>query len=502
MMGSEEIFGALAFHHGTKHPDGNLLDRRHRYNPRRRPPRVKNYKGGRVVQLPKPDSYSRSSALATLKREPDDSIHLEMDLAALGNLLHYSAGVTKWLSRPPVGKVPFRAASCTGALYHIELYAAWSGSEQLEAGLYYYQPEEHSLRQLRTGDPRERLNQAAEIESVSEAPLTLIVTSAYWRNAVKYQARAYRHAFWDSGTILANTLALSAAYGWKTQLIGGFIDSKIEGLLGIEKQTEIPLFMLAVGDGARGSAGTGLGELQAEPEPISDFDMDWPAIAAIHRETALGALDQLLDWRGRIYQAPADDKGNQKTVGLDTSEPEAVPTDPIEDVIQRRGSSRRFRRESVSSAELEAILGTLEPPVESEVGEGILNKLFIIVNGVQGLNPGKYLFHNGDLVQFDRGEYRVQSRQLALGQDLGGDAALNLYWLADLEGVVGSLGDRGYRLAQLQAAEAAGRGYLAAYGLGLGATGLTFFDDQVIEFFEPASRGMEVMFLLAIGQPS
>jgi hypothetical protein len=25
-----------------------------------------------------------------------------------------------------------------------------------------------------------------------------------WRNAIKYQAREYRHAFWDSGTILAN----------------------------------------------------------------------------------------------------------------------------------------------------------------------------------------------------------------------------------------------------------------------------------------------------------
>ena len=31
------------------------------------------------------------------------------------------------------------------------------------------------------------------------------------RNAVKYQAREYRHAFWDSGTMIAHTLAMAAA---------------------------------------------------------------------------------------------------------------------------------------------------------------------------------------------------------------------------------------------------------------------------------------------------
>jgi len=40
---------------------------------------------------------------------------------------------------------------------------------------------------------------------------------------------------------------------------------------------------------------------------------------------------------------------------------------------------------------------------------------------------------------------------------------------------------------------------LAATALGLGATGLTFFDDQVTAFFEPASAGQQVMYLAAVG---
>jgi nitroreductase len=43
--------------------------------------------------------------------------------------------------------------------------------------------------------------------------------------------------------------------------------------------------------------------------------------------------------------------------------------------------------------------------------------------------------------------------------------------------------------------------YLAAYAQRLGATGLTFFDDDVIDFFSPHAKGKSAIFLLAIGKP-
>jgi hypothetical protein len=45
-----------------------------------------------------------------------------------------------------------------------------------------------------------------------------------------------------------------------------------------------------------------------------------------------------------------------------------------------------------------------------------------------------------------------------------------------------------------------GKLYLAAYAQRLGASGLTFFDDDVIEFFSPHAAGKSVMFLIAIGK--
>ena len=41
----------------------------------------------------------------------------------------------------------------------------------------------------------------------------------------------------------------------------------------------------------------------------------------------------------------------------------------------------------------------------------------------------------------------------------------------------------------------------AQASIGTGATGLTFFDDDVIEFFLPHAKGKSAIFLLAIGKP-
>ena len=81
----------------------------------------------------------------------------------------------------------------------------------LDAGVYHFGPQDFSLRRLRSGDHRALLVEATAAEpAIAAAPVTVISTSTYWRNAWKYQARAYRHAYWDDGTILANLLAAAA----------------------------------------------------------------------------------------------------------------------------------------------------------------------------------------------------------------------------------------------------------------------------------------------------
>ena len=87
-------------------------------------------------------------------------------------------------------------------------------------------------------------------------------------------------------------------------------------------------------------------------------------------------------------------------------------------------------------------------------------------------------------------------------QELPVQASVNVYCLADLHSILARFGNRGYRAAQLEGGIIGGKLYLAAYAQRLGATGLTFYDDEVTAFFSPHAAGKSVMFLTAIGHPA
>ena len=98
------------------------------------------------------------------------------------------------------------------------------------------------------------------------------------------------------------------------------------------------------------------------------------------------------------------------------------------------------------------------------------------------------------------GLFRNEARYLGLEQELPGDASVAVFFLADLNALLSRFGNRGYRAAQLEAGIIGGKLYLGAYALGLGATGLTFFDDDVTSFFSPHATGKSAIFLMAIGK--
>ncbi len=136
-----------------------------------------------------------------------------LDLERLAALLFFSAGVTRVKTYPGGGQVHFRAAPSTGALYQTEAYVVAGDVRGLEAGVYHFSPGDFSLRRLRAGDFRRALAEAAADEAIAGAPASIVLSAIYWRNTWKYQARGYRHLFWDSGTLLAQLLATARALG-------------------------------------------------------------------------------------------------------------------------------------------------------------------------------------------------------------------------------------------------------------------------------------------------
>ena len=174
-------------------------------------------------------------------------------------------------------------------------------------------------------------------------------------------------------------------------------------------------------------------------------------------------------------------------------------------MIQRRGSTRKFSREPIGFDQLSGLLRAACTGVQADFlqpDRTHLCDLYLTVHDVDGLPPGAYVYHRDlqALEQLKEGDFRSESGYLGLNQDLPADASANIFFMTNLDPVLERMGNRGYRAAQIEASITAGKCYLGAYAQRVGASGLTFFDDDVTNFFSPHAAGKSVMFLIALGK--
>src|SRR5262249_5307143 len=393
-------------------------------------------------------------------------------------------------------------------LHHVDLYVVAGELPDLAAGVYHFAPNDFALRRLRAGDHRARLVEASGgCPELARAALMIASASTWWRNAWKYQARAWRHVFWDGGTLHANLLAAAASDGLEPSVVMGYADAALDRLLGLDPQREGGVAIVPLGRSAVPPPAAPVpGELRLAVAPLSRSEVDYPWIRDAQAASSLRDGDEAAAWRAAaaIAEAAAPDRPR---LPLAPPEEAALPRESLDSVILRRGSTRVFdRRRPLRFEELCTALDRATRGVPADfLGQppATLLDLYLIVNAVEGLAPGVYLYHRAEraLELLQEGGFRLAAGRLALGQALAADAAVNVYSLPDLARVLERFGNRGYRAAQLEGGITGGRLYLAAYALGFGATGLTFFDDEVTNFFSPHAAGKSVMFLTALGHP-
>src|SRR5207245_7710762 len=245
LMTGNDFSSALTYHEATKHSEVSIGASAHSLDWDNKPAQFKEYKNLASIALPHDFPRPEKNSIEAIKSETKDAEAKQIDIGVLSELLFFSAGLTRKMR---FGKEFYymRAASATGALYPIEVYVISGRIPGLEAGVYHFNPLHFSLVKLREGDYRATLDYAGISDSLS-APLTLAFTSLAWRNAWKYEARSYRHWFWDSGVIAANLLATSNSAGFSTKVVLGFVDSEIDQLLGLEAKKEATVALAVVG---------------------------------------------------------------------------------------------------------------------------------------------------------------------------------------------------------------------------------------------------------------
>lgn len=547
---NENIEDSLYYHEKTKHSQSSVLNSHHYLDWHNRPNPFKVYVNLTSIALPTNFPKPTMNAISAIRgdvynEEKSQSVFLHnkqvdsnnnyqlMGLTDVSSILFFTCGVTRHIKFDS-GTFYMRAASATGALYPIEVYIVCSDfpDDNLEAGIYHFNPGEFSLVSIRSGDYRKILSSfVGNSSEILKSPLSLIFTSNSWRNSWKYQERSYRHWFWDLGVIIANLLAVIKSMGYNTRLNMGFIDDQVNNLIGLQTHNEASILIASI-DGSEVPSGkksdtisqgnfstphkTTIEPLFHKIYPLSFEQTFYPEIWKVYDSSKLVDNKEVTLWSKThtLKTKRKDQEKNKikklydlKNQSFDNDNPD-INIQDIGKVILKRGSSRRFSNLSISSSIFSTILlnsfnlgGNI--PLDYKSDNSSLIEFYVLVNSVEGLpSGGYYLDKCSNTLEFLRERPSENySGHLCLDQSLFANASAVIFLMTDLKMALDTLGNRGYRAAQLEAGTIAGKIYLLSYACGIGASGSTFYDDEVNAFFCPNDKQMETMIAIGIGVP-
>jgi len=197
------------------------------------------------IKLPEPRTkgiMSVEEALArrrSHRRFKKEAITLEQ----LSQLLWAAQGITD-------RRRGFRTAPSAGATYPLEIYVVikTNGVKGVEPGVYKYDPLNHSLYLVKSGDFSYDLYTAClEQTWVLEAPINIVITADYRRTTSVYGKRgAERYVSMEAGHVGQNIYLQAEALGLGTVAIGAFYDEKVHRVIGSPRE-EIPLYIFPIG---------------------------------------------------------------------------------------------------------------------------------------------------------------------------------------------------------------------------------------------------------------
>jgi SagB-type dehydrogenase family enzyme len=205
-----------------------------------------------IIKLPSPklkgkfsleETILRRRAVRRYRRDP-------LDLSQLGQILWSAQGIT--------GTREFRAAPSAGATYPLEIFVfvgkqsiiaskAKQTPEELQAGIYHYEADSHSLSLHKPADLRPDLARATlDQEFIIDAPVDIVICALYHRTSYRYGRRGERYVHIEVGHVGENIHLQAVALGLATVEVGAFHDEEVRKVLGVEEQMK-PLYIMPLG---------------------------------------------------------------------------------------------------------------------------------------------------------------------------------------------------------------------------------------------------------------
>lgn len=196
-----------------------------------------------LIKLPPPSLKGKTSIEEAISRRRSVRRFrdLPLSLPQLSQILWSAQGIT--------GTGGQRAAPSAGATYPLEVFAVVGKQtiEGLEAGIYHYELDSHSLSLHLKGDLRQKLAEAALVQGfVAASPVDIIVCALFPRTAYRYGRRGERYVHIEVGHVGQNVSLQAIALGLATVMVGAFEDEEVRKVLKVEEQIK-PLYIIPVG---------------------------------------------------------------------------------------------------------------------------------------------------------------------------------------------------------------------------------------------------------------
>lgn len=196
-----------------------------------------------IIKLPPPQlkgKISLEEAIAK-RRSVRKYCSESLTLSQLSQILWSAQGIT--------GAGRLRAAPSAGATYPLEIFAfvGKQAIEGLQAGIYHYDVDSHSLVLHQPGDLRRGLAGVALDQGfIANAPVDIIICALYSRTSYTYGRRGERYVHMEVGHVGENIHLQAVALGLATVQVGAFDDEEVRKVLGVEEQIK-PLYIMPIG---------------------------------------------------------------------------------------------------------------------------------------------------------------------------------------------------------------------------------------------------------------
>jgi SagB-type dehydrogenase family enzyme len=195
-----------------------------------------------IIPLPAPNYKSNTSIEEALlkRRSVRNYSSRQLSLSEISQILWAAQGITD-------KEKGLRTAPSAGALYPLEVYLIAVNIKDLDAGIYKYDPQNHTLMKEAAGDKREAIyNASLRQESITSSSALIVITAIYKKTSAKYGKRTERYVNIEVGHVGQNIYLQAVSLEIGTVMIGAFEDGALKKALNLPGN-EHPLAVYPLG---------------------------------------------------------------------------------------------------------------------------------------------------------------------------------------------------------------------------------------------------------------